>query len=53
MSSRGGGKNVECRCKRCKYNNNGQCGYQGRIVINQNGECDSREDSFDDTPGPF
>lgn len=39
-------KNLECRCTRCQYNNNGSCGYQGRVVINTNGECEVREDGF-------
>ena len=39
-------KNLECRCTRCQYNNNGNCGYQGRVVINTNGECEVREDGF-------
>jgi len=52
MASRGG-KSLECRCSRCKYNNNGNCGYQGRVVINANGECESREDGFDRDRGSF
>ena len=53
MASRGGNKSLECRCTRCKYNNNGSCGYPGRVVINQNGECESREDGFGDDPFPY
>jgi len=53
MASRSSAKNLECRCKRCKYNNSGNCGYQGRVVINQNGECESREDGFGGGPGPY
>lgn len=53
MPSRSSSVNLECRCKRCKYNNNGECGYQGRVVIDQNGECQSREDSFGDDPFPY
>jgi hypothetical protein len=49
----GASKQLECRCTRCKYNNNGTCGYTGRVVIDTNGECASREDSFGDDPGPF
>lgn len=46
-------KNLECRCTRCKYNNNGQCGYQGRVLINQNGECEMMEEGFGRDRGPF
>jgi len=53
MASRSSSVNLECRCKRCKYNNNGQCGYTGRVVINQNGECESRVDGFGGDKGPF
>ncbi|MFB6150842.1 MAG: hypothetical protein ABEJ40_03460 [Haloarculaceae archaeon] len=53
MAIGGGGKDLECRCTRCKYNNNGQCGYQGRVLIDSNGECDSREDGFGRDRGPY
>lgn len=53
MASRSSSKNLECRCKRCKYNNGGQCGYQGKVVIGQNGDCESREDGYGGDPGPF
>lgn len=46
MATSGSSKALECRCTRCKYNNNGNCGYQGRVVINSNGECEVREDGF-------
>lgn len=39
-------KDLECRCTRCQYNNNGRCGYQGRLLINQNGECEMMEEGF-------
>jgi hypothetical protein len=53
MAGSSGGKQLECRCTRCKYNNNGQCGYTGRVVIDKNGNCQSRQDGFGDDPGPF
>lgn len=54
MAAGGANKQLECRCTRCKYNNNGQCGYPGRVVIGKNGDCESREDGFGDGgPGPF
>lgn len=53
MATPGANKALECRCTRCKYNNNGSCGYPGRVVIDTNGDCASREDSFGDNPGPF
>ena len=31
---------VECGCTRCEYNSNRTCGYQGRLVIDGNGECE-------------
>lgn len=46
-------KNLECRCTRCKYNNNGTCGYQGRVLINQNGECEVMEEGFGGDRGPY
>ena len=46
-------KSLECRCVRCKYNNNGTCGYQGRVLINQNGECEVMEEGFGGDRGPF
>ncbi|MFB6202669.1 MAG: hypothetical protein ABEI98_11760 [Halorhabdus sp.] len=46
-------KNVECRCTRCQYNNNGSCGYQGRVLIDQNGECTVMEEGFGGDRGPF
>jgi|GEM_PF-1333881 len=52
MSFTGSGKDLECRCTRCKYNNNGTCGYQGRLRINQNGECEMMETGFEGPPGP-
>jgi hypothetical protein len=45
-------KSLECRCTRCKYNSNGACGYQGRVLINQNGECEMMETGFGGPPGP-
>ena len=45
-------KSLECRCTRCKYNNNGSCGYQGRVLIDQNGECQMMETGFGGPPGP-
>ncbi len=48
-----GAKDVECRCTRCRYNNNGNCGYQGRILINQNGECEMMEEGFGRDRGPY
>lgn len=33
-------KAVDCHCTRCRYNSNRTCGYQGRLVINANGECE-------------
>jgi hypothetical protein len=33
-------KTVDCQCTRCRYNSTRTCGYQGRVVINANGECE-------------
>lgn len=52
MAFRDSKKELECRCTRCKYNNNGQCGYQGRLLIDGNGECDKMETGFGGPPGP-
>ncbi|MFW6017288.1 MAG: hypothetical protein ACOCPX_00550 [Halapricum sp.] len=52
MSFPGSGTDLECRCTRCKYNNSGTCGYQGRLLINQNGECEMMETGFGGPPGP-
>ena len=46
-------KNLECRCTRCRYNNNGRCGFQGRVMINANGECESKEEGFGRDRGPW
>lgn len=46
-------KNLECRCTRCEYNNSGNCGYQGRVVINSNGECEIMEEGLGSPDGPF
>jgi len=46
-------KSLECRCTRCQYNNNGSCGYQGRVLINANGECEIMEEGFGGGPGPY
>ncbi|MFB6184532.1 MAG: hypothetical protein ABEI96_08255 [Haloarculaceae archaeon] len=40
-------KAVECGCTRCQYNNNRTCGYQGRLVINSNGECEIKTERGD------
>lgn len=54
MSVGGRSKDLECRCTRCKYNNNGSCGYQGRVLINANGECESKVEGFGGGDrGPF
>jgi hypothetical protein len=53
MSQRDSKKALECRCTRCKYNSNGRCGYQGRLLINANGECEMMEEGFGGGPGPF
>lgn len=53
MAQRDTRKSLECRCTRCRYNSNGTCGYQGRLLINANGECDMMEESFDGDRGPF
>lgn len=54
MAFQKSGKDLECRCTRCKYNNSGNCGYQGRLLINQNGECEMMEESFGGGgPGPY
>lgn len=45
-------KTLECRCTRCKFNNSGSCGYQGRVVINSNGECDIMEAGVGGPGGP-
>lgn len=46
-------KALECRCTRCQYNNNGRCGYQGRVLIDQNGDCAIMEERFGNDRGPF
>lgn len=53
MSYGSGGKDLECRCTRCRYNNNGRCGFQGRVMINANGECESKEEGFGRDRGPY
>jgi len=53
MAQRNSAKSLECRCTRCKYNNNGTCGYQGRVLINANGECEVMEEGFGGPGGPF
>jgi len=53
MGQRNSGKAVECRCTRCKFNSNGSCGYQGRILINANGECEMMEEGFGEDRGPY
>lgn len=53
MSQRDSTKSLECRCTRCQYNNNGTCGYQGRLLINANGECEMMETGFEGPPGPY
>ena len=47
------GKDVECRCIPCRYNNNGDCGYQGRVLIDSNGECAVMERGYGQDRGPF
>lgn len=46
-------KALECRCTRCRYNNNGRCGFQGRVLINANGECESKEEGFGRDRRPY
>ncbi|GAA0253999.1 hypothetical protein GCM10009000_083230 [Halobacterium noricense] len=53
MANRDSAKSLECRCTRCKYNNNGTCGYQGRLLINSNGECEMMETGFGGDKGPY
>lgn len=53
MSFGTGKKDLECRCTRCRYNNNGNCGFQGRIMINSNGECESKQEGFGGDRGPY
>jgi hypothetical protein len=53
MAHRDSAKSLECRCTRCKYNNNGTCGYQGRLLINSNGECEMMETGFGGDKGPY
>ena len=53
MSFQNSKKDLECRCTRCRYNNNGNCGYQGRILIDQNGECAMMEEGFGGDRGPY
>lgn len=43
---------VECTCTRCKYNSNRTCGYQGRLIINDNGECEIKTERGGGN-GPF
>lgn len=53
MAMNDSSKALECRCTRCRYNNNGSCGYQGRLVIDANGDCEMMEERFGGGPGPF
>ena len=53
MSQRESAKSLECRCTRCKFNSNGTCGYQGRLLINANGECEMMEEGFGGDRGPY
>ena len=53
MANRNRQKALECRCTRCKYNNNGTCGYQGRVLINSNGDCAVMEEGMGGPGGPF
>jgi hypothetical protein len=53
MAQRNNAKSLECRCTRCRYNSNGTCGYQGRVVIDSNGECAVMEQGFGGDRGPY
>jgi hypothetical protein len=54
MSGRDTSKPLECRCTRCQYNSNGACGYQGRLVIDANGDCEMMEYGYGGGgPGPY
>ncbi|MFW6436397.1 MAG: hypothetical protein ACOCYZ_02050 [Halococcoides sp.] len=53
MATRDASKPLECRCTRCQYNNNGRCGYQGRVLVNQNGECERMKEGFGRDRGGF
>lgn len=53
MSFGNASKDLECRCTRCRYNNNGRCGFQGRVLINANGECESKDEGFGQDRGPY
>ncbi|WP_174182929.1 hypothetical protein [Halococcoides cellulosivorans] len=53
MSTQDRSITLECRCTRCQYNNNGRCGYQGRVLIDQNGECGRMEEGFGPDRGGF
>jgi hypothetical protein len=44
MSQRGATTSLECRCTQYTYNSNGTYGYQSRLLINANGECEMMED---------
>ena len=44
---------VECGCTPCKYNNNQSCNFSGRLKINTNGECTTKEVGYGGGPGPF
>lgn len=44
---------VECNCTQCIYNNNRTCNFQGRLQINVDGECESKEKRGSGGPGPF
>lgn len=53
MASSDTTKSLECRCTRCRYNSNGTCGYQGRLLIDANGECEMMETGFGRDRGPY
>ncbi|MDR5674571.1 Uncharacterized protein AArcCO_0155 [Halalkaliarchaeum sp. AArc-CO] len=54
MSRRNNRIPVECGCTRCMYNQSRTCNFQGRLQINGNGECASKDERpGGGGPGPF
>lgn len=52
MSSPGTGTNPERRHTRGRYSDDGTCGYQGRLLVTQNGEYEMVEAGVGGAPGP-
>lgn len=35
---------IRCHCTNCMYNNNGLCNYRGNLVIDADGECETKDE---------